>query len=344
MQTKNDTEVKNSRLVNAHPMVASICIEGALLEAWDRLGAQNGVLGYPIAPARVLKDGGQTMTFQKGVLCYHPDCGAHYVTGKIGRYWADELGVYGKYGYPFNDPEELNGATRQVFQGGCLNTTQPELANGSDLRGEIARRGIAIRNQGTRGTCSVQVMVFLMEYLYAGLLGSNFSHLSVEYSNHTANVADGTQRDGHCFHSMEAGYNQYGIICESKWPYNREWVYTFEGGQMVANSCLLEDGKRMLAPELRLKGRFIKPLGDRVGLTEDEFSEMLAFLDAGIPVGVGRSHSLVAVGYHRDNALPGGGYIVFRNSYGTALDFTGYQTESFEHVINTVNDLYVYTY
>lgn len=337
-----DEQIK--KFVSFHPIAGSVPIEGELLQKWEQMGAGNSVLGYPTAPARVFKDGARTMTFQNGFLCFHPDCGTHYVTGKIGRYWADELGAYGKYGYPLNDPEEQNGAIRQAFQGGCLSTAQPELANGSDLRGEIARRGIAIRNQGIRGTCSVQVMVFLMEYLYTGLLGNAFSHLSVEYSNHTANLAENSRDDGHCFHSMEAGYNSYGIVHESKWAYNRDWVYDFEGAQKIASEQLLEDGKRMLAPGLRLNGRFLKPLCDRVGLSEQEFSALLLCLDAGIPVGVGRDHSLVAVGYRRDAALPGGGYIIFRNSWGTAPDFTGYQTESFAHVIQTVNDLYVYTY
>jgi hypothetical protein len=75
-------------------------------------------------------------------------------------------------------------------------------------------------------------------------------------------------------------------------------------------------GRRMLAGGLQLKGRFIKEHG-AAGLTGQQFSEILSLIDEGIPVAVGRDHSMAMVGYRRDDSQPGGGIAFFRNSYGT---------------------------
>ncbi len=334
-----DTE----KTVRFHPLAPELTVSGSVLQKWEALGGPEGALGFPTWPETRFKSGAATQRFQRGYIAFHPETGAHAVTGKILLWWQDQLGVYGRYGYPTGDPRDEGGATVQAFQWGEIRSDSPEIAGGIDLRGEIARRGIAIRNQGARGTCSVQVMVFLLEYLYAGLLGCDYAHLSVEYSNHFANVATGDREDGHCFDAMEAAYNEYGIVKESVWPYNKDWTYGYDQAQASLPQNAIAEGRRMLADGLRLQGRFVKPLDGMVGLTAAQFDEMIALLDAGIPVGVGRGHSLAAVGYRRDAALPGGGYIVFRNSYGTSPDFTGYQTETFENVMRTVNDLYVYT-
>lgn len=332
------------RAVQFHPLGPEVMVKGPLLEKWEALGAEKGPLGYPVAEEIAYRSGAQTMRFQRGYIAYHPDYGAHPVQGKFLHRWQDALGIFGPYGFPLSDPHEEDGICMQHFQWGMLRADMPQILGGADLRGEIARRGIAIRDQGQRGTCSVQVMVFLLEYLYTGLLGSGYAHLSVEHSNHYANVATGDRDDGHCFHSMEAGYNAYGILQEADWPYDKGWTYDYDAAQTRMVPELMEKAARMLAPPLRLVGRFIKPYDGIVGLTEGQFDEMLSMLDQGIPVGVGRDHSMVAVAYQRDAEMPGGGYLIFRNSYGTSPEFTGYQTETFDQVKRTVNDLYVYTY
>lgn len=335
---------QNERKVSFHPIAGSHTVSGEILTKWKETGAENGVLGYPVAQEVKYKNGACAMTFQRGKICSHPTFGTHYITGKFYYYWGDMLGVNGKYSYPVSDPYEKDGVTVQEFQGGIITSDIHQIHDEIDLRGEIARRGIDIRNQGTRGTCSVQVMVFMLEYLYTGLLGRGFCHLSVEFSNHFANVATGTREDGHCFYSMEDGYNQYGIIMESSWPYNKDWVYDYDQAQKLITEDMLNAGRRMIEGGLKLNGTFIKPLGEEPGLSQQQFDSMINILDKGIPVGVGRDHSLVAVGYERDDTQPGGGIILFRNSHGISPDFIGYQTETFEHVIKTVNDLYVYTY
>ena len=213
---------------------------------------------------------------------------------------------------------------------------------GADLRGEISRRGILIRNQGGRPTCSVQTMVFLMEYQLTGLLGPAWRHLSVEYANHAANVTCNLRSDGHYFSDIAAGYDAMGIVSEALWPYNPDWVYDYEQGCRMANAELTNIGRQALADGARLKGRFIKRWGD-AGLSDAEFAECLRMLDEGVPVAIGRDHSMALVGYRVDDAQPGGGVMYFRNSYGTAGELAGYQTETFEQVKRTVLDAWVYT-
>lgn len=331
-------------LVQFHPLAKAVTVKEPVLSKWMSLGGVEGLLGYPVAEGISYRSGAHTMRFQRGYIACHPEHGAHYVSGRLRLWWEDQLGIFGPLGFPVGDPREEGGVTVQRFERGTLRTDMPEIRDGIDLRGEIARRGITIRDQGPRGTCSVQVMVFLLEYLYAGLLGRDFAHLSVEHSNHYANVATGDRDDGHCFHCMEAGYNAYGILPESEWPYDKGWTYDYDQAQAIMTPEKVAIAKRMLEAPLRLEGRFIKPIDGIVGLTDAQFDELLATLDAGIPVGVGRDHSMVAVAYRRDAQMPGGGYILFRNSYGTSPEFTGYQAETFEHVRQTVNDMYVYTY
>lgn len=299
-------------------------------------------LGVQVGHAVILRNGASLARHQYGYIAKHPEHGEHIVSGKIRLYWLDSLGVYGLYGFPIEDAYEENGVLSQRFEFGTLRTDMPGIRDGIDLRGEIARRGIAVRDQGKRGTCSVQVMVFLLEYLYSGLLGGDYSHLSVEYSNHFGNVAFGERDDGHCFDRMEAAYNEYGIVSDNLWRYDKEWEYDYDRACTIATPEMIAEGRRLIDPNMKLRGRFVKPLDGTVGLTDELFAEMIALLDQGIPLGVGRDHSLTAVGYRLAPDLPGGGYMLFRNSYGTNLEFTGYQTETFELVKKTVNDVYVY--
>lgn len=331
------------RTVRFCPLSPALTVTDPILSKWNDLNREQGLLGYPLAPQTNYRSGARTMRFQRGYVAYHPDHGVHAVCGKLRRYWQDTLGIFGPYGFPTGDAYDEDGARVQRFQYGTLRSDMPELSGGSDLRGEIARRGIAVRDQGQRGTCSVQVMVFLLEYLYAGLLGSGYAHLSVEHANHYGNVATGDRSDGHCFDCVEAAYNAYGIVKEEVWPYDKSWIYDYAEGQTRLTREDIETGKALLADGLKLRGCFIKPLDGSVGLTEAQFGEMLALLDQGIPVGVGRDHSMAAVGYRRDHRIPGGGYIIFRNSYGVSPEYTGYEVQTFAHVTETVNDVYVYT-
>jgi len=318
-----------------------IKVSDSILEKYISLGEENGVLGYPTA--NQYTSGGMVQPFQYGYIYHHPEFGTYITRGKIHRHWADNLGVYGKYQYPISDITEVDsGVFSQKFQGGVISTDMAELANKSSLVGEFARRGIGVRHQGGRGTCSVQTMVALLEYAYSGLLGKDFAHLSVEYSNYFASVACGNADDGDFFSSMEKGYDEYGIITDAMWPYNPNFKYDLDECASIVTDAMTDYGRRFISDKVRLNGYFLKAIGG-AGLSDEQFDEMIKHLDDGIPLGIGRSHSMTLVAYERGGAFPGGGTFTFRNSYGTTPHFSGYQVETFENVKNTVFDVYVYT-
>lgn len=330
--------------VSPSPLAPSVSVKGGILGKWEDMGGSGSALGYPLFGEQNYYGAAKWQKFQRGVMVSHPTHGTHAVTGRFYLIWADALGMNGTLKYPLTDAVVENGVTVQKFLGGELRSDMDAIKNGIDLRGEFARRGIDIRNQGQRGTCSSQTMVAAMEFLYSGLLGWNYRHLSVEYISHFANVATGDRSDSHCFIDIAAGYEKYGIIPDSLWPYNKDWKYDYDEAQRFVTADMINTGRLLLAPGLKLNGRFIKEIDGHIGLTPDQFEQLLAQLDSGVPACVGRDHSLTAVAYRFDAAAPGGGFMWFRNSYGTTADFTGYQVESFENVKKTVNDIYVYNY
>ncbi|MCX5759074.1 MAG: hypothetical protein NTU83_11315 [Candidatus Hydrogenedentes bacterium] len=209
------------------------------------------------------------------------------------------------------------------------------------MRPEIERRGIGVRDQGTRPTCSVHAMTFLLEWLYTGMCGSKWNDLSEEYLNHMTNVATGKTDDGDFFQCIHQGFLQYGMIRESALPYEKDRVYDF--AEVSIPSSLIEDGKQFLKDAPAVKGRFIKEWSKaHPGLSEAQLAEMLDYLRRNIPVAIGRDHSTVAVGFELDKAQPGGGLFIIRDSRGRESGDQGYLTESFQSVKTTAYDVFVY--
>jgi hypothetical protein len=117
--------------------------------------------------------------------------------------------------------------------------------------------------------------------------------------------------------------------------------------------------------EPRFKAHFIKPWDVNTGLTAGELTSIKQALNIGRPVAVGcrwpnklqtesihgvqlmktpppsgvfDGHSVDLVGYKSSNAFPGGGYFIFRNSWGTGFGTAGYGFMSFEYANKYVND------
>jgi len=317
------------------PLLGAYIVSGAIKDKWVELGAEGGPLGFPTADAENLGTHGVLARFQYGTIHYLAGRGAHYMVGPLLQKWSDTIGERGSYGYPLEDPYTLNGKWYQRFENGTIAVD----SRSRDLRSEIARRGIGIRNQGGRGTCSVFAMTFLLEYAYTELLGSEYSDLSEEFLNHVANVAAGKRDDGDIFGSVAAGYENFGAIQESEMVYNPNKVYDFNA--VTITPQMYGEGQSLLQNGLRLEGHFVVPLGE-AGATQEQFDTILSYVAQGIPVAVGRAHSLAAVGYKYDQTWEGGGYLIFKNSYGPTADENGYKRESFASVKSTVNDAYVY--
>jgi hypothetical protein len=207
-------------------------------------------------------------------------------------------------------------------------------------------------------------MTFLLEYMYGTRLIVTANDLSEEYLNYTTNLVSGVNGDGDFFDKLDAGYQTWGIIPELTVPYQSTPVGS-------VSQDILNTGKRWT----RFKAFFIKSWDSSKGATQSELDLAIRCLDQNIPVAFGgwwfRSgkwstyiingievmdvpatsqktivledgHSVPLVGYRRDTAFPGGGYFVFRNSWGQGWGDNGYGYMPFAYVLNYANDLVAY--
>ena len=231
-----------------------------------------------------------------------------------------------------------------------------------DLRPSIEGMGIAIRDQGDRGTCSVFAMTFLLDYAYGKHFGYRTPDFSEEYLNDVKNLATGDDWDGGFFTDIDKGYQKYGIVTAALDPYRA----TFNPKEKV-RPALLSRGES-LSP--RLKVHFIKNWDVKTGLLPRQLQAILNQLRMGIPVasglrwpntfatetimgipvmkvpgpaGVFDGHSIDFVGFKQDRRFPGGGYFIFRNSWGTGFQEDGYGYMPFEYARIYANDVVEYT-
>ena len=132
------------------------------------------------------------------------------------------------------------------------------------------------------------------------------------------------------------------MIPESYLPYDKNRIYDYAKMDALVTNDLLIRGQSLFASGLKLKGHFIKPNTGTPGMTQAEFDAVMTYLRLGVPVGIGRGHSMPIVGYKNDAAYDGGGYFIIRDSYGTGTGASGYQTESYKKVRDEAYDVYVY--
>jgi hypothetical protein len=234
-----------------------------------------------------------------------------------------------------------------------------------DLRPTIQSLGLAVRSQGSRGTCSVFAMTLLLEYAYGTRLNTGSNDLSEEYLNYAANITTSNTGDGDYFDSLDRGYQAWGIVPEASEPY--------QPAQVTSIPQPLLDAGRLWT---RFKPDFIKTWDNTKGASQNQVDRAIAYLDANAPVAFGGwwptntawgtalvggidvmnvpplsqkstavvdGHSVPLVGYRKDSAFAGGGYFVFRNSWGPAWGDGGYGYMPFEYVLNYANDLVAYT-
>ncbi|MFN7920601.1 MAG: C1 family peptidase [Bryobacteraceae bacterium] len=235
------------------------------------------------------------------------------------------------------------------------------LAMDVDLRPKIDKFALAVKDQGSRGTCSVFAMTFLLEYNYA--LWEDFSsrHLSEEYLNWAANAATNNNDDGDWFSRLALGFKKYGIAQDTAAPYSSTFQPGWSPPTYARNDAVERAGQQ----------KFWVVFDDpEMGISQDELDSVTKLLDASIPVAIGQAwpdtkldgkykvenlmgidcltdasgtlggHSMVAVGYKRTSAFPGGGYFVFRNSWGSSSWDQGYWILSFSYVRKYAYDAY----
>lgn len=98
-------------------------INGVILDKWLELGGTESDLGFLIADEASTSDGqGRFSVFQNGSIYWHPEHGAHEITGAIAAVWQTEGSYSGIHGYPISDvylDEEAN--IKQNFSKGSIN-------------------------------------------------------------------------------------------------------------------------------------------------------------------------------------------------------------------------------
>jgi len=240
-----------------------------------------------------------------------------------------------------------------------------------DLRPEIKSRGLQVRDQGNRGTCTVFATTFLLEYQRAGMAGEHGADaLSEEYLNWAGNKATGEDSDGGFFTKFISGYQAWGIARSQSMPYRA----TYNPKHPATPSSATIAAAKALFP-VRYPFTILKVWDDTKGMTDAELQHVLATLRSGRPVATGiwwltnfatvkvagvpllkdypRSanshsntalnpmfdgHSIDLVGFRESRTFPGGGYFIFRNSFGPSFGNAGYGFVSFQYLRGYAND------
>jgi len=233
----------------------------------------------------------------------------------------------------------------------------------ADLRPAITGYGIGVKQQGNRGTCSVFALNFLHEFTTCRRTGRKNVNFSEEYLNFIGNVAVGQFVDGGFFTDLNNGYQSFGHVPQRDLPYSDP----MNSDVNTKGYTLLKTGER--AP--KYKADFIKPWDNTRGPTTAEMNKACDELDAGVPVAAGflwpndssfkqkeiggvdmmvkipRSdvfdgHSIDLVGYEKGSQFPGGGYFIFRNSWGADWGDQGYGFMAFDYAKAYANDMICY--
>lgn len=236
-----------------------------------------------------------------------------------------------------------------------------QLGRSADLRPTILNYDIKVKEQGSRNTCSVFAVTFLLEYMTAKSAGKTGVDFSEEYLNFVTNKVKGQVDDGDFFENIAAGYRDYGIVNESVLPYKTAFDENY-----AAPDTMLQSGKA----NRFLKLSMIRGNDGTWGLTDAHIDSMMKSLDAGIPISGGfkvtsdsnletkkfgnitmwyslknkedfGGHSMPIVGYRSSPLIPGGGYFVVRNSGGSGWGDNGYGYISFEYARNFIADVII---
>jgi|GEM_PF-6664296 len=210
-----------------------------------------------------------------------------------------------------------------------------------DLRNEIDKRGISIRSQGDRDTCVLHAMTFLEEYALSGIYGDSYNHISIDYGIQAGNRVTGDKGDPSSFKKFFSGYNVYGLIPDSSWSYDPVAKYNFSKWNDNFSN-FIDLGKNMLKDGSRLAGKCIRD-GEEDEFTDKLIDEVISYLNRGIPVATAHGeHATVFVGYERDTSYDGGGYFIYRNSWGTDAGDQGYDKYTFAEIKKNNAALFVY--
>jgi hypothetical protein len=192
-------------------------------------------------------------------------------------------------------------------------------------------------------------------------------NLSEEYLNGAGNRATNEDADGGFFTKFISGYQAWGIATSREMPYRA----TYDTSHPATPRKATIASAQAMFP-VKYPFTIIKVWDNTRGMTSGELQNALAILRSGRPVATGiwwlsnfatvtvdgvpllkdwpRSantgsnapmfdgHSIDLVGFRESRAFPGGGYFIFRNSFGPSFGNKGYGFVSFQYLRAYAND------
>ena len=192
--------------------------------------------------------------------------------------------------------------------------------------------------------------------MYITRFVSNFSEDYLEYV--TFQIEKPKMTGGENFWALNIGYQKWGVVPEAFVPDQEKTI----------QNMILQMGK----DGIRMKQVFIKDWA-YTEATQDQLNQAINYLDQNTPLATGLlwpknfktqqiggvdvmevpsaankwdvvddGHAVALVGYGRGSQFPGGGYFIFRNSWGENWGDHGYGYMPFEYVLKYANDLFVY--
>ena len=219
---------------------------------------------------------------------------------------------------------------------------KPPNTQGVDLRPQFAARGLSVPSQGERGACQVFALLGVIEYQLSS--PGHPKKLSEQYLMWAANEVRGVDWIvGYFPEWLIKGLRTYGVCDEALMPYVSK-------NEPIGPPST--KAKTNAAGRKRCRVQKIKYWKTNVGFNPDQIRKIQEFLDLGKPVtatfqwafgtpdketydsdyfyidrnirtDVG-GHGVIIVGYKLDDAIPGGGYFIIRNSWGVAFADKGY--------------------
>jgi hypothetical protein len=235
-------------------------------------------------------------------------------------------------------PDFPGRASPMEFPGlGALD--EPEGADPSDAPGSrgllppqasLIARMPPVRNQQGRGTCVAHACAAAREYLLGP--ASPTGDLSEQFLYWACKQRDGVPGEGTWIKVAMAVLRDQGVCEEAVWPYNPNKIPGNEGqGPPPANAAPEAAAYRIAKGDL-VEPRWVdelkkaladgKPVAFAVPVYNYWMTEPIRSSgDIRMPLSTDKAlggHAMCMVGYQDDAEVPGGGYFMVRNSWGTA--------------------------
>jgi Papain family cysteine protease len=221
-----------------------------------------------------------------------------------------------------------------------------------DLTPLFERQGLTARVQGNRDDCSIFAITGAVQLETARHLPGPHRRLSEEFLIWAGDKASGTTGDQAMFYKAVLGLNVHGICAEDQMPYKSK-----PDPRRHPSQAAVADARRLAE---RWQVEWIKRWSVEERLNDRELLEIKRALVNKHPVACGLrwpkqlkgsellgvppanevedGHSILFVGYEDDPRKPGGGVLIFRNSWGPKWGQNGYGVMSYAYARTYAND------